>query len=587
MFKKIYTLAGEYKNDFTKGAILTVIEAMFIGSPLLFLYLTLRELFHTETMDPSRIVWWCVGLVVVVILRGLFHHWASLTNSHMTYFRCNDLRIRLGEHIRKLSMGFFTTRQAGDLQTVISQDIKITEPVSNWILPDIVAMATIMPLTAIFLLFIDWRMALATLMVVPIALAEQFWMQNRFKAHARRRQKAIVDANARMVEYVQGIQVIKAFNQTGDRFDKFEKALRAFRDTEIDVTLKMAWPMAAPVAILELGLSLIMLLGAYLLFGGTLAVDVFLMFLVISVQFYEPLKRLALYLSILRVAEAALDHIEGTLAIQPLPEPADDPELTHFDIEFDHVRFRYEDSDVLRDVSFRLPEHTLTALVGPSGAGKTTIANLVARFWDVDAGAVRAGGRDVKDIKTDRLLSYMAMVFQDVYLFNDTLGNNIRFGKKDVTMDEVIAAARAARCHDFISALPDGYDTIVGEGGATLSGGEKQRVSIARAILKDAPIVILDEATVYVDPENEALIQQAITALAKGRTLIIIAHRLPTITGADQILVIDHGLVVERGRHTELLAQGGAYSRMWAAQERARGWTLACKRRFQNERQNK
>jgi len=230
---------------------------------------------------------------------------------------------------------------------------------------------------------------------------------------------------------------------------------------------------------------------------------------------------------------------------------------------------------VLKGVNFSIPQNTITALVGPSGAGKTTIAHLIARFWDVDFGEIRVGGRNIKDMKTDRLLSYMAMVFQDVYLFNDSIINNIRFGNKDASEEEVITAAKAAHCHEFIEGLPDGYNTVIGEGGATLSGGEKQRISIARAILKDAPVVILDEATAYVDPENEILIQKAINSLVKSKTLVVIAHRLSTIAAADQILVIDDGKVTEQGKHAELVSNGGLYSRFWEKRQKARGWKVA------------
>ncbi len=276
---------------------------------------------------------------------------------------------------------------------------------------------------------------------------------------------------------------------------------------------------------------------------------------------------------------ASMERIVEVLNRKPLPEPDNGHSLISFDIEFKNVSFKYDDTVVLKDISFKIPQNTITALVGPSGAGKTTIASLIARFWDVDEGEILVGGCNIKDLKTDRLLKYISMVFQDVYLFNDNIINNIRFGNKDAGKEEVIEAAKAARCHEFIEMLPEGYDTIIGERGATLSGGEKQRISIARAILKDAPIVLLDEATAYVDPENEILIQEAINSLVKSRTLIIIAHRLSTITAADQILVIDNGRVIERGKHSELVSGGGLYSRFWDKRMKARGWRIAEKQK--------
>lgn len=267
-------------------------------------------------------------------------------------------------------------------------------------------------------------------------------------------------------------------------------------------------------------------------------------------------------------------HIAELMEEKPLPEPEDDVELKNFDIEFVNVSFSYDGKTVLKDVSFAIPEGSTAAFVGPSGAGKTTIVNLIARFWDVDSGEIRIGGRNIKEIKLDRLLSYISMVFQEVILFNDTIMENIRLGRRDATDEEVISAARAARCHEFIEKLPNGYDTIIGERGEKLSEGEKQRISIARAILKNAPIVILDEATVFIDPENENLIQEAINELTKDKTVIVIAHRLSTFVSADQIFVLDKGRIVERGCHDELLAANGLYRRLWNAHQSARGWKL-------------
>jgi ATP-binding cassette subfamily B protein len=347
-----------------------------------------------------------------------------------------------------------------------------------------------------------------------------------------------------------------------------------YKKTNVDLVVKLAPSIVAFQAILELGTAIILLSGSYLFLGGELSLTVFLLFLVLGLRVYAPIQNIIVYMAIMRIADASMERVLEVLNREPLPEPDYDPTLDRFDIEFKDVWFRYEDTEVLKGVSFAIPENTITALVGPSGAGKTTIAHLIARFWDADSGEILVGGRNIKDMKTDRLLSYIAMVFE-VYLFNDSIANNIRFGGKDATDEEVIAAAKAAHCHEFIERLPDGYETVIGEGGATLSGGEKQRISIARAMLKDAPIVILDEATAYIDPENEILIQEAINSLVRSKTLIIIAHRLRTITTADQILVVDDGKVVEQGRHNELVDAGELYSRFWEKRQKARGWKIA------------
>ncbi len=326
---------------------------------------------------------------------------------------------------------------------------------------------------------------------------------------------------------------------------------------------------------LDLGLALILLFATIFLFNGTVSLTVFLIFLIMSLRIYEPVKRLIPGIAFLKLAEPGFYKIKELLGTDPLPQPENGQASKAFDVQFEDVSFSYDKTPVLENVSFTIPEKTITALVGPSGSGKTTITRLIARFWDVDSGDVKMGGRNIKDMKIDALLSQVSMVFQDVYLFNDTIYRNIAYGSKNSNKEKVIEAAKTAQCHDFISELPNGYDTMVSEGGATLSGGEKQRISIARAILKDAPIILLDEATASVDPENEYLIQSAINALVESKTLIIIAHRLSTIIAADQVIVLnEHGQMEEIGRHEELLENKGLYARLWQSRVQAKKWHL-------------
>jgi ATP-binding cassette subfamily B protein len=314
--------------------------------------------------------------------------------------------------------------------------------------------------------------------------------------------------------------------------------------------------------------------GSWLYLNGQLSLLLFLAFLVLGLRFYLPIQMLADVNVLLREMEVSIERTSRLLATPPLPVPDKSVKANSFTVEFQNVSFSYGEKPVLKNISFTAPERSITALVGPSGSGKTTIINLIARFWDVESGAVLIGGADIRQMKPETLLSYITMVFQDVYLFHDTILNNIRFGKPSATDTEVIAAAKAARCHEFIERLSEGYHTLVGEGGSTLSGGEKQRLSIARAILKDAPIVLLDEATASLDPENEALIQEAVNVLVATKTLIIIAHRLSTITTADQILVLDEGRLVEQGSHYQLLARKGLYQRFWQERQQAKSWQV-------------
>jgi ATP-binding cassette subfamily B protein len=323
-----------------------------------------------------------------------------------------------------------------------------------------------------------------------------------------------------------------------------------------------------------LGISSVVFLSFWLFFNGSLALPLVVMAALFIFRIFAPAMGLASSSAIMRVMEAGLDRYEKLKEIPIIDAEGKDIQLEQFDIAFEHVDFSYEEKETLKNISFTAKERSMTALVVPSGSGKTTIANLIVRFWDPQKGTVRIGGVDVREMTCDSLLRYVSMVFQRVYLFHDTIENNIRFGRPDASREEIIEAAKKARCHDFITALPQGYETVADEGGSTLSGGEKQRISIARAILKNAPIVLLDEATASIDPDNEKFIQEAINELVHNKTLIIIAHRLSTIKQADQILVIDNGEIVERGKHGELLAKGGQYANLWQRRQTAKSWKL-------------
>jgi len=381
-----------------------------------------------------------------------------------------------------------------------------------------------------------------------------------------------------MLEYLDGIKNIKAFNLHGKKFVRLEKAFQNLKKQSIKQEAVAGPSVMLGIWFLNVGTALIMLAGISFVIAGTLSIPYFLFFLIIGTRMYDPLSRALISFIELSYYAISANRIKEVFDLKPLPEPAVSAKLSSHNVEFKNVWFRYRETDVLKDVSFSLPENSMTALVGPSGSGKSTITRLIARFWDVNQGEIMVGGRTVKKLKYSDLLANISMVFQDVYLFNDTILNNIKVGKANASMEEVVTAAKKARCHEFIEKLPHGYETMVGEGGATLSGGEKQRVSIARAILKDTPIILLDEATASLDPENELYIQEAIGELIKSRTLIVIAHRLSTITHANQILVLKEGEIVERGTHQELLAKDSSlYQGMWNEQRRAHGWKIKSK----------
>lgn len=575
MIKTLFKISGPRKKYLIRGAVLLCIESLFTAAPYGFLYMTILDLF-SGSLNTQKVILMTLCILICLVIKYFLNYFNQSTCGPQGYITIKELRLQIGDHLRKLSMGFFSEKNAGHLNAVINQDIKNVEPVVTHMWQKMVAAVALPAFISVMLFFIDWRMALAALVGVPLAIPVFILTQKFFRKSLRTRQAAQGEAVKSIIEYIQGMSVIKAYNQVGERFEKFNTALRDFKKANLKAELGAYPYMLVYAIVIELGFVAVLLIGPYLFFGGHITMATLLIFLVLSLRLYGPMREIVELSGMMRLADAALARVNEILDTDPLPEPAHNKPLNKFDIEFDNVSFNYEDSPVLQNVSFKISEKSITALVGLSGSGKTTITSLIARFWDVNKGEVKIGGVNIKDLKTDELMSHISMVFQNVYLFNDTIKNNIMYGKKEACMEEVITAAKKARCHDFISRMPEGYDTIVGEGGSTLSGGEKQRISIARAILKEASIILLDEATAMIDPENEKLIQEAISSLVKDKTLVIIAHRLSTITSADQIIVLNNGGGIEEtGKHEELIKAGGMYTRFWEARKRARSWKIS------------
>jgi len=482
-------------------------------------------------------------------------------------------RAALAEHLRRLPLGYLTRRDPGDLANMIMGDFTQIEHSLSHILPQLFG-ALILPIVALFgLAFLDWRMAAAMFIALPVAVLIVLASSGVQRSLGSRHIQAKINAASRLQEYLNGIRVIKAYNLSGSRFVRLEKAFRELMRESIRLEGLLGPVFLLAVASVRAGLTVLVLVGVYLLLGGTLDILTFVIFLVIGARVFDPLTTALISFPEFRYHALAGERIL-TLQREPIMQGNGRPPEEH-DIEFAAVTFGYGSGAVLHDVSLKMPAGSLTALVGPSGSGKSTVLKLAARFYDPRSGRVLFGGEDVREMDPEALLEKISMVFQDVYLFKDTIGNNIRFGREGATQAEVEDAARKACCHEFIMKLPLGYDTPVGEGGTTLSGGEKQRISIARAILKDAPVVLLDEATAFLDPENEIEVQKAISALIRGRTVVMIAHRLKTVRRADNIIVLDGGRVVEQGGHDDLLAQGGLYARLWTLQQEAQGWSIA------------
>lgn len=484
-------------------------------------------------------------------------------------------RMDIGEHLRKLPLGFFNQKDAGELSTVLLRDFTTIENLSNSFGPQIAITLVRLVLSFLFLTVLDIRMALALFITIPCTIPFALISYRRMAVSGLELMEAQQKAASGILEYVEGIQTLKAFNVAGDKFEKLKDAFAKQRKSAVHIETKSAAPVGAVgKMVLNLGAAITMLTGGLLTITLQLSPFYYIAFLVMALNIYEPVSILFFFVADFARTNRAHERIEEIYEAKPLPENLSGKETPKDKtIRFEQVTFGYGEKDVLEDVSLTFPEKTITALVGPSGSGKSTIARLTGRFWDVEKGQITLGGVSLKDMATETLLSQISMVFQDVYLFHDTIENNIRMGKEEATREEIMEAAKKASCHEFIMALPDGYDTMVGEGGSTLSGGEKQRISIARALLKDAPIVLLDEATASLDPENEVLIQSAISELVYEKTVIMVAHRLQSVVNADQIVVLDKGHVKEVGNHEELLRKNGMYAHLWEEQEQIAGRT--------------
>lgn len=525
-----------------------------------------------QPLDTTRL-WWIFGIMAVYMLVMALAERASYrANFRGAYEMSASGRLSLAEHLRKLSLGFLSKRDPGDLSSMLVTDFMMAETGISHHLPQLMG-AIVMPVLAfVSLVWIDWRMAVSMFAALPLALLV-LWASTKAQRKLSGRQiQAKINAGNRLEEYLQGIRVMKAYNLIGDRFVRLRDAFAELRRACIRQEALLGPFVLLSITLVRAGLTMMVLCGTYLLLGGQLSILVFVLFLVVGSRVFDPLTSALTNFTEFRYFSIAGGRILSLMNELEMKGERQSPATG--DIRFEHVSFAYQDKEVLHDINITLPKNSLTALVGPSGSGKSTVMKLCARFYDPQKGCIFFNGVPMNEINPESLMSHISMVFQDVYLFQDTIRNNIRFGKTDATEEEIIAAAKKACCHDFIMRLPKGYDTLVGEGGCTLSGGEKQRISIARAMLKDAQIILLDEATASLDPENEVEVQKAIDALIKGHTVIAIAHKLKTIKGADQIIVLDNGQIKEKGTHETLMQAEGLYAQLWNIQEQISGWKL-------------
>ena len=523
----------------------------------------------------------------------------STTISHTaTYYTLRDLRENITAKLARVPMGTILDTPSGQYKTTIVDRVEGMESTFAHLIPEMTANVLVPLVIAVYLFLLDWRMALLSLVTLVVGLAVMSAGMKNYPVKWEGAVKAGKQMPNAIVEYIGGIEVVKAFSQSAGSYKKYSDAVNYNANYYVDWMHENQKTMSAYNAILPSVLICVLPCGFAFWLSGSLELSTFLSIVIFSLGLIGPIiaaftftddlavlgtnvEEISQLLnagnmaSLLQMLAASMDTANSIDDTPVMDEKGADITPKSSEIVFNKVDFSYADRKILDQVSFTIPEKTTTAIVGPSGAGKTTMCNLIARFWDVNAGKITIGGTDVRDFKLDSLMKNISMVFQSVYLFADTIENNIKFGCPDATHEQVVEAAKKACCHNFISALPDGYDTVIGEGGGTLSGGEKQRIAIARAMLKDAPIIILDEATSSVDPENKDELQRAIEALTHDKTIIMIAHRLKTVRNADQILVLDNAHIVQRGTHAELIRQKGLYADFVSARQEAIGWKLA------------
>jgi ATP-binding cassette subfamily B protein IrtB len=575
VIRTVWALAGEHRPVLARSVGYKAAQATAMSLPVGVL-VALIERVREGSLATGDLSWATAVVVACVVAQWVFGYLANRSAWIATFEMFGQVRVRSLDHLRRLPMRFFDQRQMGDTVTAVTQDINAVEIFVHEPMQQLIGAGTAPVVVFLVLLTQDVPLALATMVSVVAAVPVFVWANRRFKVLAARRQDLQAGASSRMIEYVQGLPVIRAFRLAGARLERFRAALDDYRALNTRLAVQLLPPAVAAIVTVLLGIPCVLFFGALWLFDGRIDAGTVIVFAVLALRVYQPLITAAMAVENLRIADASLDRIARVLDEPVQPQPArPGPAPQGHDVALEALTFGYDPAQpVLHDVSFTAPQGTMTAIVGPSGAGKSTILHLLARFADVQAGRVTIGGIDVRDLAAEQLFDAVTVVFQDVYLFPGTIFDNIAFGNPTATADQVEAAAGAARAHDFIARLPAGYDTPVGEAGATLSGGERQRLSIARAILKDAPVVLLDEATAAIDPTNERHVQAALGALVRDKTLLVVAHRLATIASADQIIVLDEGRLVEQGRHDDLLAAGGRYARLWQERQRATNWRL-------------
>ena len=572
--KKIIAFAGSKEGLLKKSLLFALLSGLFAALQFAALFIVVEALV-SDNRD-SRFIWISLGIMAVSLVgRIITTYFSTMEQTETGYCMVAEKRIHIGDRLRYIPMGYFNKNSIGNITAIVTTTLGDVENSAARVLVSVLGGFFNSVALVIVLLFFDWRIGLiaAIGVLLYLAAAELVLRKSaRLSGVRQHTQESLVES---VLEYIQGMGIVKAFGMEKDSTQSIDSAIKASCRDNLKLT-KASVPYDALKQVVVRVFSVLLLLASiYFWLNGSLSLAYGVILVIASFMVFNDLENAGNMASLLQMLAASMDMANSIDDTPVMDEKGADVVSASSEIIFDNVDFSYADRKILDHVSFTIPDGTTTAIVGPSGSGKTTMCNLIARFWDVDAGRITVGGKDVRDFKLDSLMKNISMVFQNVYLFADSIENNIKFGCPDATHEQVVEAAKKACCDKFISALPDGYDMVIGEGGGTLSGGEKQRISIARAILKDAPIIILDEATSSVDPENEEELQRAIAELTHDKTIIMIAHRLKTVRGADQILVLDDSHIVQRGTHAELIQQKGLYADFVSARQEAIGWKLA------------
>mgnify|MGYP003101485228 FL=1 len=571
--KKIIAFAGSKEGLLKKSLLFAFLSGLFAALQFAALFIVVEALV-SDNRD-RRFIWISLGIMAVSLVgRIITTYFSTMEQTETGYCMVAEKRIHIGDRLRYIPMGYFNKNSIGNITAIVTTTLGDVENSAARVLVSVLGGFFNSVALVIVLLVFDWRIGLIAAIGVLLYLvaAELALRKSACLSGVRQHtQESLVES---VLEYIQGMGIVKAFGMEKDSTQSIDSAIKASCRDNLKLTKASVPYDALKQVVVRVFSVLLPLASIYFWLNASLSLAYGVILVVASFMVFNDLENAGNMASLLQMLAASMDTANSIDDTPVMDEKGADVVPASSEIIFDNVDFSYADRKILDHVSFTIPAGTTTAIVGPSGSGKTTMCNLIARFWDVDAGRITVGGKDVRDFKLDSLMKNISMVFQSVYLFADTIENNIKFGCPDATHEQVVEAAKKACCHDFISALPEGYDTVIGDGGGTLSGGEKQRISIARAMLKNTPIIILDEATSSVDPENEDELQRAIEALTHDKTIIMIAHRLKTVRSADQILVLNNAHIVQSGTHAELIQQKGLYADFVTARQEAIGWKL-------------